>query len=253
MSFALSRRQFFALSAVGVLGAGGYGLTRAIEKERNAAHRSADLRNLKQLSLAVASYESANEHFPSAFQLGPNGQPWHSWRVLILPFIEENELFKQYRFDEPWNGPNNSNLASRMPRLYAFHGKYKPGLTTTNYLAVVGKDTMWPGANSRKRAEMESASNTILIAENNGLEVHWMEPRDLNTETMSFEFNHPHGLSSWYTYPSAAMVDGSLNSFSEGYDEATLRAMLTVRAVAKPADPAVQPLPDGRMREKVRD
>jgi hypothetical protein len=49
------------------------------------------------------------------------------------------------------------------------------------------------------------------------------------------------------------MVDGSLNSFSEGYDEATLRAMLTVRAVAKPADPAVQPLPDGRMREKVRD
>lgn len=173
--------------------------------------------------------------------------------MLLLPYIEQDPLFKQYRFDEPWNGPNNSRLASPMPKAFAFHGKHKPGLTTTNYLAVVGKETMWPGHKSRNRDDIANTSETILFAENNGLGIHWMEPRDLDIETMSFEFNHPQGLSSWYKYPAAIMTDASLRLFIDGYDEATLRAVLSVGTKAKPPDGAVQPLPDGRMREKARD
>jgi len=67
----------------------------------------------------------------------------HSWRVLILPYIEQNELFKEYRFDEPWDGPNNRKLASRMPKVYALHGEERPDNVTTNYLAVVGPETFW--------------------------------------------------------------------------------------------------------------
>jgi hypothetical protein len=118
--------------------------------------------------LAVANYESSHGHYPPAYQLGPDGRPWHSWRVHILPFIEQNDLFKEYRFDEPWNGPDNRKLAERMPRLFGFADS--AGSTTTNYLAVVGAETMWPGAEARKSNEIkDGSSQTILIVENNGL------------------------------------------------------------------------------------
>ena len=79
---------------------------------------------------------------------GPDGRPWHSWRILILPYIEAEGLFEEYGFSEPWDGPNNRQLAGRMPRLYAFHGDERPGNTTTNYLAVIGPETAWPGAST---------------------------------------------------------------------------------------------------------
>jgi hypothetical protein len=201
--------------------------------------------------LAVANYTDVNGHYPPAFQTGPDGTPWHSWRVLILPYIEQQELHKQYRFDEPWNGPHNREIAERSPRTLTFHGTKMP-TTTTNYLAVVGPETMWPGAVGRKKEDVTSStSDTIQIAENQGLGVHWMEPRDLHVDSMSYDFNSPEGLSSWYKAPSAAMADGSLRTFNEGYDAASLRHMLTAtHPKPKPADPAIQPLEDGRKREK---
>jgi hypothetical protein len=202
--------------------------------------------------LAVVNYNDVKGQMPPAYQLGPDGQPQHSWRVLLLPYIEGDAIFKAYRFDEPWNGPHNGQLSERMPRTFTLSDAKHP-TPTTNYLAVVGSETIWPGHESRKWGDIDSASETILIVENHGLNAHWMAPRDLDFATMSFTFNHPHGLSSRYSSPGVALVDGSVRSFTEGYDPETLRAMLTVRMKPKPADPAVQPLQDGRLREKVRD
>lgn len=201
--------------------------------------------------MAVANYEDTHGHFPPAYLLGPDGKPWHSWRVLLLPFIEGQHTYDRYRFDEPWDGPHNRELAGAMPKMFALHGPHPPGYVTTNYLAVVGPDTMWPGAVGRPAAEITSdRSGTILIVENNGLGVHWMEPRDLDVGTMSYEFNHPHGLSSWHTFPGAVMADGGLRSFSNGYRPDTLRAMLSAtRGDRVPLDPAVRPMPDGRLRD----
>jgi len=138
--------------------------------------------------LAVVNYESANGHFPPAYIVGPDGKPWHSWRILILPYIEHDDLFKQYRFDEPWDGPHNRTLADRMPKIYRFHNRTEPGQTTTNYLAVVGANTIWPGAEGRKLEDVtDGTANTVLIAENRGLGVNWMEPRGLDLDTMPLD------------------------------------------------------------------
>ena len=51
----------------------------------------------------------------------------HSWRVLLLPYLDQLELYNAYRFDEPWDGPNNRLLADRMPRHYCFSGDDTPG------------------------------------------------------------------------------------------------------------------------------
>lgn len=203
--------------------------------------------------MAVANYADAHyDQFPPAYQLGPDGKPWHSWRVLILPYIEQDNLFKQYRFDEPWDGPNNRQLAEHMPKLYAFSGTHRP-TTTTNYLAVVGAETMWPGATVRKRGEIKDGTGeTILIVENNGLGVHWMEPRDLAFDAMPFALDDPNGVSSWYKQPAVVTADTSVRRLSKGMTPEALRAALTVAGGEKLADDGNgwTVIEDGRDRER---
>src|SRR5688572_4292944 len=114
----------------------------------------------------------------------------HSWRVLLLPYLEQSDLFKQYDFKEPWDGPNNRKLADKMPKVYALHAKPSLGNVTTNFLAVVGPNTAWPpGRRIGYKDVVDGTGQTILIVENDGAGVHWMEPRDLRLAEMSFVVN----------------------------------------------------------------
>jgi hypothetical protein len=202
--------------------------------------------------LAVVNYTETHGHFPPAYLLGPDGRPWHSWRVLILPFIEADALFKQYRFDEPWNGPNNSRLADRMPKTLAYTGTERP-TTTTNYLAVVGAETMWPGSEGRKRSDIKDAlGETILIVENNGLGAHWMEPRDLVLDTMPLAIDDPNGVSSWYKFPAIVTADDMVRRLSKTMTPEALRAALTVAGGEQLSDEGTgwAVIADGRDRER---
>jgi hypothetical protein len=176
----------------------------------------------------------------------------HSWRVLILPYIEQNELYKEYRFDEPWDGPNNRKLASRMPKVYALHGEERPDNVTTNYLAVVGPETIWrAGEGIRYDKVADGTGNTILIVENVGANVPWMEPRDLSFADMDFRINSAKGINSKYADPAVAMIDGSLFRLTKDVTPATLRAMFTIKGgekVAQDERNGWHLLPDGRQR-----
>ncbi len=170
-----------------------------------------------------------------------------------MPYIEQDRLFKAYRFDEPWNGPNNSRLADQMPKTFAFSGAHRVGLTTTNYLAVVGAETLWPGAAPRKKREIKDGTDTtILIVENNGLGIHWMEPRDLKFTTMDFGFDSLNGVSSWYVSPSVVTADTSVRTLSRMMTPESLRAALTVAGSETITDGADgwTVIPDGRDRER---
>jgi hypothetical protein len=204
--------------------------------------------------LAVANYHDANGRYPPAYVTGPDGRPWHSWRVLLLPHIEQSELYSEYRFSEPWDGPNNRQLAGRMPRLYAFHGLAHPANTTTNYLAVVGDETAWPGSKSVTSTDVtDETSETILLVENQGAEVHWMEPRDLSLADMDLRVNSPAGVSSRYDDPAVAMLSGCLYRLRPGLEPAVLRALMTIRGqepLKSDAAGGWELLPDGRLRSR---
>lgn len=135
----------------------------------------------------------------------------HSWRVLILPFLEEQELYDKYNFAQSWNSDDNLKLAAQMPTIFSFHGEHRPGTVTTNYLAVVGEYTLWPGKSTRLTQDItDEHSATIMIVENIGENVHWMEPRDLSYKTMSYRINSPNGVSSKYLAPAVVLLDNSL-------------------------------------------
>src|SRR5579863_7317837 len=90
----------------------------AIIKQRRAAALAESKQHLKQLGVALHQYHDAYGCFPPAYVMGNDGKPWHSWRVLLLPFLDQKPLYDRYRFDEPWNGTHNRDLHLLRPRVY---------------------------------------------------------------------------------------------------------------------------------------
>ena len=93
-------------------------------------------------------------------------------------------------------------LAKEMPPVYGLHHMPPTKDVYTNFVAVVGEDTMWPGAVGRsEKAGTDDIVFTLLIVENFDAYIHWMKPRDLHFDTMSFQMQYSQGLSSRYKNP----------------------------------------------------
>jgi hypothetical protein len=123
---------------------------------------------LAQIGIALQTYHDAHHCFPPAYFADQDGKPTHSWRILLLPYFEEvelNRMYEQYRFDEPWNGPNNRKLYDKVPSVYRCLSD-GGNESETSYLAIVGPDTMWRGAQAIAIPEMsDGTSKTIAIVE----------------------------------------------------------------------------------------
>ncbi len=98
-------------------------LLPAVGSPRQAGRRSICENNLRQIALALQNYHQANGCFPPAYVADKNGKPMHSWRVLILPYVGFDDLYKAYDFTEPWDGPNNKKTESAAKRNLGTKGK----------------------------------------------------------------------------------------------------------------------------------
>jgi hypothetical protein len=161
-------------------------LLPAVASARGAAQQVNCRGQMMQVALALLNYHDVYKSFPPAFVADKDGKPMHSWRVLVLPFMECDDIYKAYKFDEPWDGPNNRRLASKIPSVYQCPGhiaRYGSGRHETQYLAVVGPETVWPGTSSTKLSDVKDKhAHTILFLEVHGQGVHWMEPRDVTMQ-----------------------------------------------------------------------
>jgi RNA polymerase sigma factor (sigma-70 family) len=160
---------------------------RAAEKDekdvqnpiQQAANRAKSANNMKQLALAMHNYHDTNGRFPAAAIYSKDGKPVLSWRVALLPYLEQDNLFKQFRLDEPWDSEHNKKLLGIVPNVFA-----PPGIKTakpfyTFYQVFAGKGTIFEGTEGAKIASItDGTSNTILIAEA-GTPVPWTKPDDM--------------------------------------------------------------------------
>jgi prepilin-type processing-associated H-X9-DG protein len=207
-------------------------LLPAVQAAREAARRAQCTNNLRQISIAMQNYHDVWGTFPPAYLADENGKPMHSWRVLILPYLEANTTYSAYRFDEPWDGPNNSQLAASMPAAYRCPSDPTagPASTTTNYAAITGPGTIFNAdQGSPMSSIVDGTSNTLMIAETSGAGIHWMEPRDLDINQMTFRVNgSPNEISSKHPGGAqAAFADGSVRFLSDSIAAQTLRAWMT--------------------------
>lgn len=158
-------------------------LLPAIQVTREAGRGTPCNNNLKQIMIALQYYCEDYGTFPPAFVAGKDGSPWHSWRVLILPYLQSKALHDAYDFNEPWNGPNNRKLLDQMPPVYACPAHLPSAdrpAWCSDYLAVVGPRTVWRASGGRTLREIpDGTSNTVALVEHHSANILWMEPRDM--------------------------------------------------------------------------
>ncbi|MBN1909061.1 MAG: DUF1559 domain-containing protein [Pirellulales bacterium] len=180
---------------------------------RTPSRRSICYSNLKTLGIALNNYHNAHKSFPPAYVTDPDGKPLYSWRVLLLPHLECHELYQAFRLDEPWDSPHNLKLAEKMPYVFHcptadhFHGENR---ITTDYVAVVGPGTAWPGAKgSRLEDFTDGPENTLLLVEIGDSDIPWTAPFDPTlAEVLSTEKSN-HRVPSSGHFPEQGMIIGT--------------------------------------------
>lgn len=113
------------------------------DQVRQAEARSENKNSLKAIMLAFHNHHQVFKHFPPAIVYGPDGKPWHSWRVLILPYLGQKELYDQYDGSVPWDHPKNAAVLDKMPAVYRDPLADKPS-NKTRYLLATGAGTAFP-------------------------------------------------------------------------------------------------------------
>jgi hypothetical protein len=146
--------------------------------DKQPARNWQSVNRLKQLALAMHNYHSVYGKFPAAAVFDKDGKPLLSWRVLLLPFVEEEKMFKEFHLDEPWDSEHNKKLLERRPKVYNVDSaELKSGETA--FLVFTGKGTVFEGTTGLSIPEIvDGTSNTLLIVES-ARAVPWTKPEDL--------------------------------------------------------------------------
>lgn len=243
------RRALYVLIGVLSLSPCGWWLNGAIKEAREGARRSGCNCKLKQFGLALHNYHDVHGTFPPAFVLGPDGQKWHSWRVLILPQLEQSPLYAAYRFDEPWDGPNNRKLIEKMPEIFACPSQPCPTKKAvllsigvlgcagggpsaesgfTSFAAVLGQNCAFRGAQPVSMKEItDGSSNTVLIGECTRTKIPWTKPDDIDTAFFS-KLGGPDGFGSPHLGGSHFLMgDGTVRFVPTNMPQTTVDGLFT--------------------------
>lgn len=203
-------------------------LLPAIHQAREAARRMSCSSNVRQIEIALLNYESANKCLPPAYTVDSNGKKLHSWRTLILPYLEQQALYDSIDLTKPWDDPGNAAALETVVGIYSC-----PSLpiekTQTTYKVVVDPTSAFPGDQSRKLSEItDGTSNTVFVFESDIYSaVHWMNPNDA---TMNDFLNNGKGSSKVIHFGGfhIGMGDGFLRFLPTDTQDKTKQAMVTV-------------------------
>jgi Protein of unknown function (DUF1559) len=178
--------------------------------------------NLKMLTLAAQNYENNNGALPAVAIVDKAGKPLLSWRVHLLPYLEEAKLYQEFHLDEPWDSEHNKKLIARMPAVFRGPSPWLNAAGKTIFLAPTGKGTAWPGGPKGLRIFdfNDGTSQTIyLVTADNSHAVEWTKPEDLK-----FDPAKPHaGLGRHSGLYLFGMADGSVHPAKLTVSKETLK------------------------------
>lgn len=202
---------------------------------RQAAEKNQSRSNMRQLCRAIRIYESSGACFPAAYSTDDEGNPLLSWRVHILPYIEEQDLYEQFHLDEPWDSEHNRPLIEQMPEIFSSPStSVAPGETV--YLAILGEGSvivdpidpedpdMIRGGRRLEEIRGTGTRNTIMLVEAKADQtIEWTRPGDYTYSDM--EPAAGLGTYDYFDFPTSIPDDLFLAGSADGYVQA-----LSVRA-----------------------
>lgn len=215
------------LAVIGILGVLVALLLPATRRAGPAARRMQCANNLKQIAVALYTYEDVYGALPPAYTVDAEGKPLHSWRTLILPFMEQEPLYRKIDLSKPWDHPANKEVFDVAVPGYGCPSASIP-LTHTTYMAVATPGGCFRQTEPRKFSEITDDHDwTLMVIEVDAKQaVHWMSPTDsvdlayLQAKTGA-ALPHSGGVE-------AAFVSGEVRFLSANLKPETIRAMITI-------------------------
>ena len=202
-------------------------LLPAVRDGRTPARRTMCKNNLKQIAIALHNYHDSYGSLPPAYTVDANGNRLHSWRTLILPYLDHGPLYGTIDLTKPWDDPANAESHEINLQVYQCPSTNLTDGRTT-YLALVGEECVFPMGQSRSIDEItDGTSNTVMVVEAAEADaVHWMSPNDADA-------NFFKNLSSDTpaAHPSGANIlfaDGSVRFLNYEELDESIRGLATV-------------------------
>ncbi|MDR1270757.1 MAG: DUF1559 domain-containing protein [Planctomycetaceae bacterium] len=187
---------------------------------------------IKSFLLAMHNYHDTVGKLPPAFTVDENGKPLHSWRVLLLPYLEQVDLYKSIRLDEAWDSEHNKQFHDKMPQVFKC-----PSCTQGNpkrdtvYCMVVGEKAVGrtDGKGIHFSKVTDGTSNTVCIVERK-TPVCWMSPEDVTFDVAVKGINKlPDGIGSEHDHcVNVGFLDGSTHVLQQNVALNVLEALLTI-------------------------
>jgi hypothetical protein len=182
---------------------------------------------MRELAIGLHRYVDGHGRLPAVANFDKAGKPLLSWRVLVLPYVGEEKLYKEFHLDEPWDSEHNKKLVAKMPAIFRGPNRKLNEQGKTVTLAPVGKDTAFTGKAEGRRFPNEfsdGTSNTILLVlADDTHAVEWTRPDDL-----TIDLDKPAtGLGRQLEHYLVALADGSVRLLKPTISKETLRNAFT--------------------------
>ena len=200
-------------------------LLPAIQAAREAARRQQSMNNLKQLGLALHNYHDVYGSFPPAVVRDADGKPLYSGRVLLLPYLEQQDLYQSLDLSQEWDSPRNRSLTHVPLKLFTDPSDRVSELEPkTSYRFVTGSGTMFEDGQAVQITDIQDGvSNTIAMVEMQSGGVQWAQPddADFTRPTSLPPGNHPGGNL-------VLLADGSVRFLAKTTTGLQLRDLATI-------------------------
>ena len=214
-----------------------FGLFLPLSCQQKIGISASDSNYLRQIGIALYNYHEHYGSLPPPYVTDAAGKPLYSWRVLILPYLDRNDIYQAFHLDEPWNSPHNQRLSNLKIKVLQQNTETHSAPSITNIVVVRGPGTLFPRQGKVRHKDVtDGIGNTIMLVSLANSDIHWAEPRDLDIETMSFQINDPNKPSisrTGYDGANVGFADCHIQWVSDDTPPEVIRAALTINGGEK--------------------
>ncbi len=199
------------------------------DREKESVYRE----HIGEIALGHFKFSEKHGHLPDDL-LDPDGKPLLSWRVAILPFVGETELYNSFKLDEPWDSEANARLVALMPGVF-FSASSLNGKGDATFQHLIGENSLYGNPDLPPTLETldkgDGRSNTLLLVEADlSVAVPWTRPADLVVDPEA-------PLSGLRFSGLAAFADGTVVRLPNKLTDGDLTAYMTVSGGEKIGQP----------------